>query len=83
MKEFESLSALKKHLKNKKSVSNIAIQSLDLTLLKAKILKIKFDRCLLLGCVISDDLWHHLYDNNSIFPTLDVPYNAYPQPIVR
>lgn len=78
MQEFESIKTLKKFLKGKKAVSEIAIQSLDLALLEPKILKIKFDKCLFLGCVISDDLWHHLYADNYIFPTLDVPYNVYP-----
>lgn len=78
MKEFESLRALKLFLKGKKNVAEIAIQSLDLTLIESKLLKIKFDKCLFLGCVISDDLWHHLYADNYIFPTLDVPYNVYP-----
>lgn len=78
MQEFESIKTLKKYLKGKTAISEIAVQSLDLALLEPKILKIKFDKCLFLGCVVSDDLWHHLYAQNYIFPSLNVPYNAYP-----
>ena len=78
MKEFESLKVLGKYLKGKKTASNLAIQSLDLTLIEPLILSIKFSKCLLLGCVISDKIWHHLYAKNYIFPTLDLPYHAYP-----
>jgi len=78
MKEFESLSDLKKYIKGKKNISKIAIQSLDFTRVEKQLLKVKFSKCLFLGCCISDDLWHHLYDDNYIFPKLKVPYNAYP-----
>ncbi len=77
MKEFESIPALKAIL-TKKSIYNIAIQSLDLTSLEDEMLSRKFDCCIFLGCKMSEPLWQHLHPNNFIFPIMKAPYNVYP-----
>lgn len=77
MKEFESLPDLKAYLKIT-DVREIAVQNLDLTEIEPLLLKIKFNRCLFLGCAMSGRLFAHLQQGNYIFPHLDVPYNAYP-----
>lgn len=77
MKEFESLLELKAYLKETE-IQEIAVQNLDLTGIEALLLKIKFKRCLFLGCTMSGRLFSHLQHGNYIFPHLDVPYNIYP-----
>ena len=78
MVNFESIKDFKKFLKGKNEVAEIAMHALDLALIEEHLLKIRFSRCLLLGCCLTDKLWHHLYAENYIFPTLDVPYDVYP-----
>lgn len=77
MKQFDTIAGLKKYL-TVSHVEEIAVQSLDLTKIESLMLSIRFSRCLLLGCKMSDDLLHHLLPENFIFPILDVPFNAYP-----
>lgn len=77
MKEFESILELKAYLTETK-IREIAIQNLDLTQIEPLLLKIKFERCLLLGCELNAPLFAHLQADNYIFPHLDVPYNIYP-----
>ena len=77
MIEIESLKDLQEHL-SKKTITGLAIQSLDLTSVMPQLLKKNIKNCLFLGCVIPDDLLEHLYKVNYIFPNLDVPYHAYP-----
>ncbi len=77
MKEFESIAALKTIL-TKKTIKNIAVQSLDLETLESKMLGRKFKHCLFLGCKMSEQLWQHLHPDNFIFPVMDAPYEVYP-----
>ena len=77
MKEFESILALKAVI-NKKTVKNIAVQSLDLTTIESKMLGTKFKSCLFLGCKMSEKLWQHLHLHNFIFPVMDAPFEVYP-----
>jgi len=77
MKEFESIPALKAIL-TKKTIKNIAVQSLDLETLESKMLRRKFKHCLFLGCKMSEQLWQHLHLDNFIFPVMDAPYEVYP-----
>lgn len=77
MLQFETISELKKTLNNT-HIEEIAIQSLDLTEIEDKMLKVTFSKCLFLGCVMSDNLLSHLQTDNFIFPILDVPFNTYP-----
>ncbi|PHN03272.1 LOG family protein [Flavilitoribacter nigricans] len=77
MKEFESILELKAYL-TKQEVREIAVQNLDLNQIESVILKVKFRRCLFLGCVLSSRLFAHLQTDNYIFPHLEVPYNIYP-----
>ncbi len=78
MQKFDSISELSYYLNNKTSVEEIAIQSLNLIGVEQQILTVQFSKCLFLGCVMSDDLLHHLLDDNFIFPILEVPFNTYP-----
>jgi len=77
MKEYESIGALKTIL-TKKTIKDIAVQSLDLETLESKMLGRKFKDCLFLGCKMSEQLWQHLHPDNFIFPVMDAPYNVYP-----
>lgn len=77
MKEYESLEDLKKIL-NQKSISKIAVQSLDFTSIEAELLQVEFHECLFLGCDMSHDIVDHLKTDNYIFPKLNVPYDIYP-----
>lgn len=79
MKEFKSQETLQHFLEHNTHISNIAVQSVDLTRIEALMLRWEFKGCLFLGCTLSDALWHHLYAENFIFPHLDVPYNCYPE----
>lgn len=60
------------------NVEEIAVQSLNLNEVEELILSVDFSKCLFLGCVMSDDLLHHLLPDNFIFPLLEVPFNTYP-----
>jgi len=77
MKEFESIPALKAIL-TKKTIKNIAVQSLNLKTLESKMLGRTFKGCLFLGCKMSEQLWQHLQPDNFIFPVMDAPYEVYP-----
>jgi predicted Rossmann-fold nucleotide-binding protein len=77
MKEFESLTDLQAYL-TENHIREIAIQNLDLDQIEPLLLKIKFERCLFLGCHMSGRLFTHLQEGNYIFPHLEVPYNIYP-----
>ncbi len=77
MQKFESISELKSIL-TASSVEEIAVQSLDLNELESSLLSIRFSKCLFLGCTLSNKLLHHLLPENFVFPTLDVPFNIYP-----
>lgn len=77
MKEYESIEDFKRIL-NKRTVRKVAVQSLDLSILNDSMMKIEFEECLFLGCVMSSNLIDHLKKKNYIFPKLKVPYNIYP-----
>lgn len=77
MKEFESIESLRAFL-SEALVTDIAVQSLDLTQIESLILSTQFRGCIFLGCTMSDKILHHLFPDNYIFPVLDVPYNIYP-----
>jgi len=77
MIEIESIDQFKKHL-SPNTITGLAIQSLDLTDLSPLLQTKKIENCLFLGCLLPDQLLDHLYKNNYIFPTLDLPYNSYP-----
>ena len=77
MIEIESFKELQPYL-SAKSLTNLALQSLDLSSVMPTLLKKKVQGCLFLGCTIPEPLLDHLYKNNYIFPDLDLPYHAYP-----
>ena len=78
MQQFDTLLKLKNFLNGNTFLEEIAVQSLDLTEIENEILSVRFSRCLFLGCVMSDEVLHHLLPDNFIFPALDVPFNTYP-----
>lgn len=89
MRKFDTVESLSEFLRISKStklnyenqnngVEEIAIQSLNLGEIEELMLSIKFSKCLFLGCIMSDDLLHHLLSDNFIFPLLEVPFNTYP-----
>ena len=61
------------------SLTQLAVQSLDLSPWEDQLLAKEISGCLFLGCTFSDRLLHHVYRRNYIFPHLDVPYNPYPK----
>lgn len=77
MQQFNNLAELSGIL-NGSIISEIAVQSLDLTLLESKLLEVQFSKCLFLGCTLSHRLLQHLQTDNFIFPLLDVPFHTYP-----
>lgn len=77
MIEIETLEELQPYLQSKE-ITNLALQSLDLTSLAPTLLKKKIHTCLFLGCTIPESLLDQLYKTNYIFPDLDLPYHAYP-----
>ena len=77
MIEIEKLEELSTHLTTKK-ISGLAFQALDLSTITSTLLKKEITNCLFLGCVIPEVLLDHIYKTNYIFPTLDLPYHAYP-----
>ena len=77
MKEYESIPALKAILL-KKTIKNIAVQSLNLATLEKQMLNRKFKSCLFLGCKMSESLLQHLQPDNFIFPVMEAPYEVYP-----
>ncbi len=77
MREFEDFNEFKDYIQGS-IIENIAVQALDLISLEDCILKAQFRGCLFLGCKMTEAIRYHLFDDNYIFPTLDVPYNAYP-----
>ena len=89
MRKFDTVESLAEFLRILKStkltgetknivVEEIAIQSLNLKKIEELVLSVSFSKCLFLGCMMSDDLLHHLLSNNFIFPLLEVPFNTYP-----
>lgn len=76
MLRIDSLPDLQRFL-TKPSVSKVAFQSLDLTEMEEKILSIRFTKCLFLDCKMSQNLLEYLYQNNYVFPKLDVPFSLY------
>ena len=89
MRKFDTVESLAEFLRILKStkltgetknivVEEIAIQSLNLKKIEELVLSVNFSKCLFLGCMMSDDLLHHLLSNNFIFPLLEVPFNTYP-----
>ena len=89
MRKFDTVESLAEFLRISKStkltgetknivVEEIAIQSLNLKKIEELVLSVNFSKCLFLGCMMSDDLLHHLLSNNFIFPLLEVPFNTYP-----
>jgi len=77
MKEFEHSEDLKMALQAG-SIEKVAIQSVDLCILEKDVLKADISGCIFLGCKMTDKIRDHLYRNNFIFPSLDVPYLMYP-----
>lgn len=77
MKEFGSVNQLEEYL-SKSAVEEIAVQNVDLTQLKEIILKKRFKDCIFLGCEMDDAIRLHLFEENYIFPKLDVPFDIYP-----
>ncbi|MEO0472864.1 MAG: hypothetical protein AAF206_24825 [Bacteroidota bacterium] len=77
MREFETLSELSDFLQSD-HVQQIAVQSVDLTQIAARILDIRFTDCLFLGCHLNEALRDHLGDENFLFPVLNFPFNVYP-----
>ena len=88
MRKFDTVKGLSEFLRISKSaflvnnqnekIEEIAIQSLNLSDIEDLILSVNFSKCLFLGCVMSNDLLHHLLPDNFIFPLLEVPFNTYP-----
>lgn len=77
MIEIESLEALHPYLQAS-TITNLALQALDLSDLTEILLKKKIVDCLFLGCKLPEPLLDHLYKKNYIFPRLNLPYHAYP-----
>ncbi len=78
MKEFESIKELENYLTSVSDVNEIAIQSLDLTTIENLILSKSFKDCIFLGCEMTSKIQEAILKDNYIFPTIDVPYNIYP-----
>ena len=78
MQEIESAESLIQVLAQP-ALTQLAIQSLDLTPWEDQLLSKEITECLFLGCTFSENLLHHIYRRNYIFPHLDVPFNPYPQ----
>ena len=78
MQEIETAEELQQVLSDR-TLTNLAIQSLDLTSYEEQLLSKEITDCLFLGCTFTDALLHHIYRSNYIFPHLDVPYNPYPK----
>ena len=78
MEEIETPKALSRVL-TEPSLTNLAVQSLDLAPHETQLLTKRISGCLFLGCTFTDRLLQHIYRHNYIFPHLDVPYNPYPK----
>lgn len=89
MRKFDTVKGLSEFLRISKSaflvnnyqsakIEEVAIQSLNLSDIEDLILSVNFSKCLFLGCIMSNDLLHHLLPDNFIFPLLEVPFNTYP-----
>lgn len=78
MQEFESIQGLQQYLISVTDVHDIAIQSLDLTPIEHLILSKNFADCIFLGCEMTPLIREAIQKNNYLFPSLDVPYNIYP-----
>ncbi|MEZ4960155.1 MAG: hypothetical protein R2830_10110 [Saprospiraceae bacterium] len=78
MKEFESVEELKEYLANVSEVLEIAVQSLDLRQIEEMMLLKTFKNCIFLGCKMTQNIQEKILKENYIFPTIDVPYNIYP-----
>ena len=77
MIEIESIESLK-NLLHKNELSNLALQYIDLTEVADFLLNKSVKKCIFLGCKMPDMLLQHLFHNNFVFPSLDVPFNIYP-----
>ncbi len=77
MKKIDTYSAFEK-LFSQTSVHKKAFQSLDLRKYEEAVLRISFSKCLFLDCKITEKTMLHLYQENYIFPHLDVPFRIYP-----
>ncbi len=77
MLRFDTISELKTILNNS-FIEEIAVKSLDLTEIEDEMRKVRFSKCLFLGCVMSNKLLSYLQTDNFIFPILDVPFDTYP-----
>ena len=78
MQEIETAEGLERALAEP-TLTNMAVQSLDLTPWESQLLSKEINGCLFLGCTFSDNLLHHVYRRNYIFPHLEVPFNPYPK----
>jgi predicted Rossmann-fold nucleotide-binding protein len=78
MKEFESIKEFKDYLINLSNVSDIAVQSLDLTRIENLIISKTFKDCIFLGCKLTTKIQETIQKDNYIFPTIEVPFNIYP-----
>lgn len=77
MLEIETLEALEIAIE-KKHLSEVALQSLDLSEMEDKLLHVVFDKCIFLGCTFTPKLLERIHPYNYIFPHLDVPFHPYP-----
>jgi len=78
MREFESIEDLRAFITSVTEVKDIAIQSLDLRAIEDLVLAKNFEDCIFLGCEMTPTIQEKIQNKNYIFPSLDVPYNIYP-----
>lgn len=77
MREIETPEELKIALQSG-IIKKLAVQSVDLTGMEQYILSAEISGCIFLGCKMTEKIRDHLYRDNFIFPSLDVPYKMYP-----
>ena len=76
--EVESQQALKHILDSEVSITNYAFQNLDFTQFSFEIeSSTYFSDCIFLGCKLPDHMICVIYEENYIFPELNVPFNTY------
>lgn len=78
MQQFEDIDSLRTFVSAHKIIENIAVQSLDMSLLEYEILNTSFSKSLFLGCKMTPRIVAHLVSDNFIFPLLDMSFNSYP-----
>ncbi len=77
-KEIESFEQFRSQLQESSVFENFAFQNINFTKDAEHFYKAVFSNCIFLGCNLPDNAISRIFENNYVFPQLNVPYNCHP-----